>query len=52
MERHSGVLVSTVASQQKGSIPVSGEEPFFVEFACVGFFWVSRFPPTVEKHAC
>jgi len=54
---HGGVVVSTIASQQKGSWFESRMGPFCVEFACsprvcVGSLQVLQLPPTVQKHAC
>ena len=53
----SGVVVSTVASQQEGSRFNSQLGLFCVEFACsprvcVGSLWVLRLTPTIQKHAC
>jgi len=54
---HSGVVDTTVASQQEGSRFNSQLGPFCVEFACssrvcVGSLRVLWLPPTVQKHVC
>ena len=50
-------VVSTIASQEEGSMFDPHLGPFCVEFACsprvcVGSLQVLRLPPTVQKHAC
>ena len=54
---HSGVVVSTVASQQEGSRFDPHLEPLCVELACsprvyVGSLRVLQLPPTIQKYAC